>query len=100
MQCATLFESPLRWFPDFADTPRGVRLIERAQDYRLAAETQAKREGRSNLRDYLFEVQSDAIAEWDSRENRLDFVTSEEMHDWGAYCRKLARHLGLDFVSG
>lgn len=93
MQCATLFETPLRLYPEREGTERHAALEEKTAEYRRGAFQQAKAEGQHDVLDYLDRIEAEAAADWDGR--GALFLFSDEAKEWGSYCRKLHRHLDL-----
>lgn len=92
--CAGIFRTMSEWVSD----ANAVQRLDRLSDQWLDASIeQARREGVHYPAFYAAAIQDEAIAEWQER-GRLA-VFSEDMEDWGDYCRALAANRGFDFYA-
>ncbi|WP_238365323.1 hypothetical protein [Mesobacterium pallidum] len=94
LECAALFDSSNRWFPERASSPK-ARKIQAVTDALLGeAERVAQEEGRREVVAYMTQVWHAKQDSWDARGKFYMFT--DDGQDWFAYCASLARHRGLD----
>lgn len=94
VECAALFESSNRWFPDRRTTAKGRSLRAASGALLDEAAVAAREEGRREIDAYLARTLAAKQASWDGK-GMLHLLT-EDGREWFKYCGSLARHRGLD----
>ena len=96
MQCATLFETANRWFPNRLGLPDGQARADLARAFREAAALAAVSEGRADPLTYLRRHEAQAIALWTTED--ATFLFTQDFTDWAGYCATIAGVFDVEVV--
>ncbi|RKF16961.1 hypothetical protein D6850_05390 [Roseovarius spongiae] len=93
VQCAQLYDLSNRYDPSRRSTEKGAMLEQAAAKFMTGAQSEARKEGRSDVSEYLAHMAETKAADWDAKGR--SYVFTQDFRDWMSYCRSLARSRGI-----
>ncbi|MEW9919664.1 hypothetical protein AB2B41_08620 [Marimonas sp. MJW-29] len=91
--CASFYQNAAQWV---RTDEKAEQIMANTRKWHAAAVTQARAEGRPVTADAMWDKINAKTDAWEAK--GLGFAFTQEFRDWASYCRKFAKHTGVDLT--